>query len=65
MWQHIKDQQTGRNIAFIVDGDVLKDAPGNPKIGTVQDGVIRDPKGNIVAYLGGEHATGPELAVDA
>jgi len=54
----IVDAETGKNVAFVLDGEFFEDAPGTPKIGTMRAGNIYDLGNNLVGHLEGLHVTG-------
>jgi hypothetical protein len=58
MKDFIVDQETGANIAFIVDGEIFQEIRYYPKIATIRDGTVYDLEGNLVGHLKNGHVTG-------
>jgi hypothetical protein len=54
----IFDQETGKCIAFIRDGEVFRDTSEEVKVGTIRSGSICDLEGNLIVRLGGDPLTG-------
>ena len=54
----IYDQDTGKSIAFIQNGEVFRNDREEAKIGTVRSGSICDLEGNLVVPLDGDLVTG-------
>jgi hypothetical protein len=54
----IYDQETGKCVARISNGEVFAEREGGKKIATVRAGNLYDLGGNLVGHLEADHVTG-------